>query len=157
MTSIDMHCAIAERPGSPPPAKSAISIRERGAMARGSAGAHSARPGRQGGRADRDTPHRNLKKKKKGRRALPQLSAKDAGLPMPARGCASCSALLLAQVWGKQPSHSMLPSRRGNPSAWPPCPGQRDTAAYRARGALPAAQPRHQLGLQRLLVPSAAA
>lgn len=92
MTSIDMHCAIAERPGSPPPAKSAISIRARGAMARGSAGGSAGAQcggGEGGSRQGTHLPPQLKKKKARGkkkkprRKALPQLSAKDAGLPMP--------------------------------------------------------------------------
>lgn len=92
MTSIDMHCAIAERPGSPPPAKSAISIRALGAMARGSAGgsagAQRARPtnrGRRGGTA-REPPREG--KKKKTKQANPSLNFQPE-----ARVCGACAFL----------------------------------------------------------------
>lgn len=92
MTSIDMHCAIAERPGSPPPAKSAISIRALGAMARGSAGgsagAQRARPtnrGRRGGTA-REPPREG--KKKKTRQIRPSTFSQRRGSAVPARFCA---------------------------------------------------------------------
>lgn len=71
MTSIDMHCAIAERPGSPPPAKSAISIRARGAMARGSAGGSAGAQcggGEGGSRQGTHLPPQLKKKKARGKK-----------------------------------------------------------------------------------------
>lgn len=157
MTSIDMHCAIAERPGSPPPAKSAISIRARGAMARdsagGSAGAHR-------GGGGRDPPPIKKKGGEGEKQSPPSTFSHRCGSADAWRVCANLrggsaphSALVPAEeVWRRVRGRS-APQRAaagGRPHSVAPRSGQEGPAA-----SAPAEEqtPRVPAGLQRLLAP----